>query len=137
MKFIKFLILGVLFGIVLTKSEIISWFRIYEMFSFDAFHMYGIIGSAVIIGAIGIIFLKKLNIKSMYKTELNLKDKTFSVPRYLIGGILFGLGWALVGACPGPIFILIGHGYWSMVIVLVGAVIGTYMYGVLRSRLPH
>lgn len=137
MKYLKFLILGVIFGMVMAKAEIISWYRIYEMFNFDSFHMYGIIGSAVILGMIGVQILKKTKAKSMYGDELHLHDKAFSIPRYLIGGIIFGLGWALVGACPGPMFVLLGYGYLPILVVLMGAIFGTFLYGITKHKLPH
>jgi uncharacterized membrane protein YedE/YeeE len=136
-KYIKFLVLGILFGLVMAKAEIISWYRIYEMFNFDSFHMYGIIGSAVILGSIGVQVLKRQNIKSKYGEELHLSEKSMSIPRYLFGGIIFGLGWALVGACPGPMFVLIGYGYLPILVVLLGALLGTFIYGIVRNRLPH
>ena len=137
MKYLKFLLVGVLFGIIVTKSEIISWFRIQEMFRFDSFHMYGIIGTAVITGIIMVQIIKKYKIKSMEGTEITFQDKDKSFTRYIIGGTIFGLGWALVGACPGPMFAVLGVGVWSMGIVFVGALLGTFLYGVLRSKLPH
>ncbi|MEZ5048361.1 MAG: DUF6691 family protein [Saprospiraceae bacterium] len=137
MKYLKFLLVGVLFGIIVTKSEIISWFRIQEMFRFDSFHMYGIIGTAVISGIIMVQIIKKYKIKSMEGTEITFQDKDKSFTRYIIGGTIFGLGWALVGACPGPMFAVLGVGVWSMGIVFVGALLGTFLYGVLRSKLPH
>lgn len=137
MKYVKFLVLGILFGITLAKAEIISWFRIYEMFRFEAFHMYGVIGSAVILGIIGVQIIKRNQIKSLENEAIQLNPKDKSVARYLIGGTFFGLGWALVGACPGPIFILIGFGYYPILIVLLGALLGTFVYGALRSKLPH
>jgi len=99
--------------------------------------MYGIIGSAVILGAIGIQMLKRKGAKSLYGEQLQLKDKNRSIPRYLFGGIIFGLGWALVGACPGPMFVLVGYGYIPILVVLLGAVLGTFFYGLLRNKLPH
>lgn len=137
MKLIKFLGLGIIFGIILTKSEVVSWFRIYEMFQFQSFHMYGIIGSAVVLGAIGVYIMKRKNIKTYYKEALEIKDKEMQVARYLIGGSLFGLGWGLTGACPGPLFALLGYGYFPILIVIVGAIVGTFLYGVLRKYLPH
>ncbi|HPK08870.1 MAG TPA: YeeE/YedE thiosulfate transporter family protein [Saprospiraceae bacterium] len=137
MKYLKFLLVGVLFGIIVTKSEIISWFRIQEMFRFDSFHMYGIIGTAVITGIIMVQIIKKYKIKSMEGTEITFQDKDKSFTRYILGGTIFGLGWALVGACPGPMFAVLGVGVWSMGIVFVGALLGTFLYGVLRSKLPH
>lgn len=137
MKYIKFLLLGIIFGMVMAKAEIISWYRIYEMFNFDSFHMYGIIGSAVIIGIIGVQILKKRKFKSMYGEALHLNKKAMSIPRYLWGGIIFGLGWALVGACPGPMFVLIGYGYIPILVVLLGAILGTFVYGLVRDKMPH
>lgn len=136
-KFIKFLITGIVFGIIMTKSEAISWFRIQEMFRFESFHMYGIIGVAVGLGALFTFILKKTNAKTMYGSELSLTPKTMSVARYLIGGTIFGLGWAMTGACPGPLFTLLGHGIWSIAIVIISATVGTFVYGVFRSKLPH
>ncbi|MBC5842692.1 MAG: YeeE/YedE family protein [Flavobacteriaceae bacterium] len=137
MKVIKYLIVGFVFGIVLTKSEAISWYRIYEMFKFESFHMYGIIMTAVVTGALGIQIIKRKNIKDIDGLPIAIADKENGNARYLIGGTLFGLGWALVGACPGPIYILIGAGFWSILIVLFGALLGTYIYGVLKNKLPH
>ncbi|NNC85051.1 MAG: YeeE/YedE family protein [Bacteroidia bacterium] len=137
MHFIKYLLTGILFGIVMTKAEIVSWYRIYEMFRFDAFHMYGIIGSAVILGVITVQLIKRSKFKNMYGDDIHFNPKNMSITRYLVGGIIFGLGWALVGACPGPMFVLIGQGYVQLVVVLFGALLGTLVYGMLRSRLPH
>lgn len=137
MKLVKFFLTGILFGIVMTKSEAISWFRIQEMFRFESFHMYGIIGTAVILGAISVAIIKKRQGKTIYGDSMKLIPKQWSIPRYLIGGTIFGLGWAMTGACPGPMFTLIGHGVWSIIIVIASAVFGTFVYGVLRNRLPH
>lgn len=137
MKFIKFLLTGILFGIVMTKSEAISWFRIQEMFRFESFHMYGIIGTAVILGAIMVALIKKMQGKTISGEPIKFNAKAMSIPRYLFGGTIFGLGWAMTGACPGPMFTLLGHGIWTILIVIVSSVFGTYLYGVLRSRLPH
>jgi len=137
MKLIKFLFAGILMGIIMTKSEVISWYRIYEMFRFESFHMYGIIGSSVIIGAIGIYLIKKLKLKDIGGNDIEFKAKNKSVIRYLIGGTLFGLGWAMSGACPGPMFILFGYGVYSIGIVILSAIVGTFIYGLLRSKLPH
>ena len=119
------------------KSEAASWFRIYEMFEFGSFHMYGIIGSALILGILGVQFIKRNNIKAMGGEEMQLNPKNKSVPRYLIGGIIFGLGWALAGACPGPMYVLAGSGYISILIVIAAALLGTFVYGLFRNRLPH
>lgn len=137
MNYIKFILTGIVFGIVLAKAQVISWFRIYEMFRFESFHMYGIIGSAVGIGILINIWIKRKNIKSISGEFINNPPKQKSIPRYLIGGTLFGLGWALSGACPGPMFILLGFGYAPMLIVIVGALLGTLLYGVVRNKLPH
>jgi len=137
MKATKFLILGTFFGIILTKSQVISWFRIYEMFRFESFHMYGIIGSAVVLGVLIVQLIKRKEMKDINNQSITLKDKNKSIARYLMGGTLFGLGWALVGACPGPLFALLGAGYWSIIVVIVSAIFGTFLYGVLRNYLPH
>ena len=137
MKFIKYLLVGILFGIVMTKSEAVSWFRIQEMFRFESFHMYGIIGTAVILGAILVAAIKKLNGQTLTGEQIKFNPKAMSIPRYLIGGTIFGLGWAMTGACPGPMFTLLGQGVWSILLVIVSAVIGTFVYGVLRPKLPH
>jgi uncharacterized membrane protein YedE/YeeE len=137
MNVLKYFLVGFLFGIVLTKSEAVSWYRIYEMFQFQSFHMYGIIGVAVATGVIGIQIIKRKSIKDINGLPIEILDKENSSVRYLVGGISFGLGWALVGSCPGPIFILIGAGFLPVIIVLIGALIGTVIYGALRSKLPH
>ena len=137
MKLLKFLFIGILFGIVMTKSEVISWYRIQEMFRFQAFHMYGVIGSALAVGVVMTQWLKRKSVKSMDGQPLQIFDKTFSVPRYLFGGIIFGLGWALSGACPGPMYTLIGNGYTTVIVLIISAVVGTLVYGMLKERLPH
>lgn len=137
MNVLKYFLVGFLFGIVLTKSEAVSWYRIYEMFQFQSFHMYGIIGVAVATGVIGVQIIKRKNIKDINGLPIEILDKENSSVRYLVGGISFGLGWALVGSCPGPIFILIGAGFLPVIIVLIGALIGTVIYGALKSKLPH
>jgi hypothetical protein len=137
MKYITYVAIGIFFGIVMFKSEAASWFRIYEMFEFGSFHMYGIIGSALIIGVIGVQIIKIKDIKAIDKAEMKLQAKDKGVTRYLAGGIIFGLGWALAGACPGPMYVLIAAGFPSVLIVILGALLGTYVYGTLRSKLPH
>ncbi len=137
MKFIKFLLLGIVFGIVMAKSEAISWFRIQEMFRFQAFHMYGIIGTAVTLGVIGVAFIKKFKIRDFHGNPILFHPKDKSVTRYLLGGTIFGLGWALSGACPGPMVVNIGYGYWAMAIVFFFALAGTFLYGYFRDKLPH
>lgn len=137
MKKLYFLFWGIIFGIVLIKSEVASWFRIYEMFQFDSFHMYGVIGTAVISGIILTQLLKRMHIKSIDNKQLEFQDKEFLPKKYLIGGTIFGLGWALTGACPGPMFALFGAGYYSILIAIVFAILGTLAYGVLKDKLPH
>ena len=136
-KYIKFFLIGIVFGIVLVKSEAVSWYRIYEMFKFQSFHMYGIIGSAVGTGILLLLVSKKLQLKTIEGNfiKVPLKEKGFL--RYVIGGSIFGLGWALCGACPGPMYILIGTGIFSILIVIFAALLGTYTYGVLKNKLPH
>jgi uncharacterized membrane protein YedE/YeeE len=136
MKNLKFLLIGTMFGIVITKSEVISWFRIQEMFRFQAFHMYGVIGSAIIIGLIGIQILKRLNAKSVSGEPIKYPKKEFTKGTW-IGGSLFGMGWALTGACPGPLFALMGSGVLAISVVILSALAGTWMYGFLKPRLPH
>lgn len=137
MRVVGYLVIGMFFGIVMFKSEAASWFRIYEMFRFDSFHMYGIIGSALFIGVLGILWIKKRNLKDVDGKEIQFIPKERSFSRYMYGGIIFGLGWALAGACPGPIYTLIGAGYISVVVVLLSAMLGTFVYGLLKNKLPH
>jgi uncharacterized membrane protein YedE/YeeE len=137
MKALKYLLVGFIFGLVLTKSEAVSWYRIYEMFHFQSFHMYGIIATAVFTGLIGIQIMKRTAAKDIKGQNIVLADKEKGIARYAFGGLIFGLGWALVGTCPGPVFILIGAGFISVVIILVGALAGTFVYGLLRNYLPH
>lgn len=137
MKNLAYISIGVLFGITMYKSEAASWFRIYEMFNFQAFHMYGIIGVAVVLGVITTQIIKKYNIKTFFGVPIVMEDKDKSFKRYFWGGIIFGLGWALAGACPGPMFTLVGAGFYSLLIVISFAMIGTYLYGVLKDKLPH
>ena len=137
MKFIKFLLLGIVFGIVMAKSEAISWFRIQEMFRFQAFHMYGIIGTAVILGVIGVALIKKFKIRDFHGNPILFHPKEKSIVRYLVGGTIFGFGWALSGACPGPMVVNIGYGFFAMAIVFLFALIGTFLYGYFKEKLPH
>lgn len=137
MKYFKFLLVGFVFGIVLTKSEAVSWYRIYEMFHFQSFHMYGIISVAIATGVVGIQIIKRTKINAIDGSAIVIKDKEKGTARYIIGGIFFGLGWGLVGSCPGPIFILLGAGMIPVILVLVGALLGTALYGILKKQLPH
>ncbi len=137
LTYLTVLFLGILFGITLSKAEVVSWYRIYEMFQFDSFHMYGVIGSAVILGIIAVQILKKTQVKTTEGTLPFLAEKSRTIYNHLIGGILFGLGWALIGACPGPMFILLGHGYVALLVVIIGALAGTFLYGMLQKKLPH
>lgn len=137
MKTLVYLAIGILFGITMFKSEAASWFRIYEMFQFQAFHMYGIIGTALILGVLMTYVIKRFKIKSFYKHGIKFAPKEKSFSRYLIGGVLFGLGWALAGACPGPMYTLVGSGYISMFVVVLAAIAGTFVYGLVKNKLPH
>ncbi len=137
MKALKYLIVGFVFGIVLTKSEAVSWYRIYEMFQFHSFHMYGIISVAILTGAIGIRIIKQKQLKDIKGEAIIIPDKEKGSFRYWAGGLIFGLGWGLVGSCPGPIFILIGAGFFPVVIILIGALLGTFIYGLFKDKLPH
>lgn len=137
MRYLIYLTIGFFFGIVMFKSEAASWFRIYEMFQFGSFHMYGIIGSALVIGIIGVLFIKRKDLKPIDGSDMSLKPKEKGVIRYLLGGIIFGLGWALAGACPGPMYVLAGAGYISILIVIAGAILGTFLYGIVKDKLPH
>ncbi len=136
MRYLKFLFIGIFFGIVLTKAEVTSWFRIQEMFRFQSFHMYGIIGSAVMIGMISVLLIKKMNIKTISGEQVKIEPKKYH-KGYFAGGVIFGLGWALTGACPGPLFALIGNGYTVMIVALIAAIMGTYTYGLVKNKLPH
>lgn len=133
---IKFLALGFIFGVILIKAEVISWFRIQEMFRFQAFQMYGIIGSAVVVGIISVFLIKKYNVKTIKGEEIKIEPKKFSIGN-IIGGLMFGLGWAMTGACPGPLYALVGSGLLIIAVVLLSAVFGTWVYGCLRNKFPH
>lgn len=126
-----------MFGIVMSKSEAISWFRIQEMFRFQSFHMYGIMGTAVTLATLATYMIKKYKLRDIQGNPIVFQPKEKSIARYLIGGTIFGLGWALTGACPGPLFVNIGHSYWVILIAIGGALAGTYTYGVLKDKLPH
>ncbi len=137
MRNLLYTLLGILFGMAMYKAEAASWFRIYEMFTFKSFHMYGFIGTALVIGIAGIQWIKRKQAKDVDGKRIVIEEKSKSITRNLVGGALFGLGWALVGACPGPIFVLLGAGVFSIAIVIVFALLGTYIYGMIRHRLPH
>ena len=132
MKHLRFIIAGILFGIIMSKSEAFSWYRIQEMFRFQSFHMFGIIGVAVVMGLLGLFIIRKFRLKDFNGNEIILPNKEGGVSRYLFGGIIFGLGWALAGACPGPMFVSLGAGYWSMAIVILSAILGTFTFGFFK-----
>ena len=132
---LKYLAFGVVFGIVLIKSEVISWFRIQEMFRLQSFHMFGVIGSAVAVGALSVFLIKKFKIKSIRGEEIILPEKTFNKGQ-IYGGLLFGFGWAMTGACPGPLFAQLGYGATATAVTILMAIVGTWVYGLLREKLP-
>jgi uncharacterized protein len=136
MNNLKYLLIGIAFGIVAVKSEIISWFRIQEMFRFQSFHMYGVIGTAVMVGAISVFLIKKFNVKTINNEAITFEPKPFSKGN-IYGGLLFGFGWALTGACPGPLYAQIGSGFGVVIVTTLSALLGTWTYGLLQKRLPH
>ena len=133
---LKYGIVGIFFGIAFTKAEIISWFRIQEMFRLQSFHMYGVIGTAIVVGMISVWLIKKFNVKTIEGEKIQFQKKKFN-KRQIIGGLIFGLGWAMTGACPGPLFAQIGAGFLVITVVLLSAVAGTWVYGYFREKLPH
>lgn len=134
----RYLLSGIFFGFVLIKSEVASWFRIQEMFRFDAFHMYGVIGLAILVGMVSIQWVKRNRVRDIDGDPISVPPKDSSqMYRYSIGGMMFGFGWALTGACPGPLFALVGSGWTIMLVPVIGAIVGTWFYGLLRDRLPH
>lgn len=137
MRMSKYILVGILLGVTLYKSEAVSWFRIFEMFHFQSFHMYGIIGSAVVAGVLIVQWIKRTHMRSTEGKEIIFNPKDKSIPRYLVGGFIFGLGWALAGVCPAPMFILMGSGYTVFIVFLAAAMFGTFFYGLIRSKLPH
>jgi len=137
-ELVTYVAVGVIFGIVLVKSEVVSWYRIQEMFRFQSFHMYGILGSAMLTALVSVQILRRLGLSSLTGERISVPPKVLGHGyRYWIGGLIFGAGWALTGACPGPLFALVGSGASVFIIVAVAALAGTWMYGYLRSRLPH
>ena len=137
MRMSKFIFVGILLGFTLFKSEAVSWFRIFEMFHFQSFHMFGIIFSSIVCGMICIQVIKKLHLKSIEGEEILIKDKALSFNRYILGGFVFGLGWALAGVCPAPMFILMGSGYTVFIVFLASAMFGTFVFGLVRKYLPQ
>lgn len=137
MKNIAFFLVGIPFGIIMTKSEVISWFRITEMFRFESFHMYGVIGVAVVVGAITMFIFKKAGIQTWGGGEVSYQPMAFNLKRHLLAGSLFGIGWAITGACPGPMWVLLGNGFSIILLYLAGAILGTWVYGLVRNKLPH
>ena len=137
MKMSRYILIGMLLGFTLYKSEAVSWFRIYEMFHFQNFHMFGIIGSAIVVGILLVQMIKMMEMKNVEGKKIEIRDKNKTIYRYLIGGFIFGLGLALAGACPAPMFILLGAGYTVFIVYLLAAMTGTFVYGMLRKRIPH
>lgn len=137
MRMSRYIFVGILLGFTLYKSEAVSWFRIFEMFHFQSFHMYGIIGTAVVAGVLIVQAIKHYHLKSVEGQEIVIPPKNKTYPRYIIGGFIFGLGWALAGICPAPMFILLGSGYTVLILFLISAMTGTFFYGKIRSKLPH
>ncbi len=133
---LKYSLVGIVFGIVFVKAEIISWFRIQEMFRLQSFHMYGVIGTAVTVGALSVALIKKFKVKTIQGEEIVIVKKKFTKGQ-VYGGLMFGLGWAMTGACPGPLFAQIGAGVGSIVVVIASALAGTWTYGLLKEKLPH
>jgi uncharacterized membrane protein YedE/YeeE len=130
--------MGILFGIILIKSEVVSWFRIQEMFRFQAFHMYGIIGSAVVVAGLSIALLRRTDATTIRGTPITISDKPMNRgTNQILGGVAFGLGWGLLGACPGPIYALIGAGVTPVVVGLLSALLGAWTYGHMKPHLPH
>jgi uncharacterized membrane protein YedE/YeeE len=136
MRNIKYLVLGTVFGIILVKSEVISWFRIQEMFRLQAFHMYGIIGSAIVVAMVSILIIRRFQIKTISGNDITIPTKEFNWGN-VYGGLIFGLGWAITGACPGPLFAQIGSGFIVIAVTLLSAIAGTWVYGLLRDKLHH
>lgn len=137
-KNIVFFLIGLPFGIIMTKSEVISWFRIIEMFRFESFHMYGVIGVAVTVGAIAMYLLKKFHAQTVEGKEISyVSPVPLHIPRHLLAGSIFGIGWAVTGACPGPMWVLLGNGFGVVILFILGAIGGTWVYGMVKDKLPH
>lgn len=132
---LKYMFVGLAFGVVFVKAEITSWFRIQEMFRLDSFHMYGVIGSAVVVGMLSVFLIKRFNIRTLQGEAVSIAPKTFNKGQ-IYGGLIFGLGWAITGACPGPLFAQIGSGFLVVVVTLLSAIAGTWLYGYFREGLP-
>ena len=132
----KYVLVGIFFGVVFVKSEVVSWFRIQEMFRLSSFHMYGVIGTAVVVATISTLIIKKFKIKTLQGEEVVFSERPLNKGN-VIGGLMFGFGWALTGACPGPIYGLIGSGFPVFIVALASAILGTYTYGILKDKLPH
>ena len=137
MKNLRLLIIGIAFGFILTKGEVISWYRIFEMFRFESFHMYGIIGSAVAVSFLFNKWIKRSKMKDIDGTEISIPKFYHGIKRYLIGGTIFGFGWALSGACPGPLYTLVGNGATVMIVAILSALLGAFLYGLIYKKLPH
>jgi uncharacterized protein len=133
---LRYLLAGTFFGVILVKAEIISWFRIVEMFRLESFHMYGVIGSAVVVGMLSVQIIKRLKLRTIDGEQVHFPEKTYT-KGHIIGGLLFGLGWAMTGACPGPLFAQLGTGISVIAVPLLSAILGTYVYGMLQHRLPN
>ncbi len=133
---LKYSLVGILFGVVFIKAEIISWFRIQEMFRLQSFHMYGVIGTAVVVGAISVFLIKKFKVKTIHGEAITFSDKKFNKGQ-IIGGLCFGFGWAMTGACPGPLFAQVAAGAFAVLVVIASAILGTWVYGKFRDNLPH
>lgn len=135
-RLLKYSLVGIIFGIVFVKAEIISWFRIQEMFTLSSFHMYGVIGTAVVVGVVSVFLIKRFKIKTIQGQEIEIVEKKFSKGQ-IYGSLLFGLGWAMTGACPGPLFAQVGAGIAAVIVVIFSALAGTWIYGLLKDKLPH
>lgn len=137
MKTIRYILMGIFFGIIMTKSEAVSWYRIQEMFRFQSIFMYGIIGTAVATGMVVVAIIRMFHLKDTSGEPISFEPKDKRWKKYILGGIIFGIGWALTGACPGPVFVLLGQGYTVMIMVIAGALAGTFTYGYIKPRLPE